>query len=138
MVANTEKKAGSGQMASQQPQRSSATVPLHLRVYQKLLDDSQTTPNSMAWQLGTNFTERMGQTMNLISSMTMAMHGIDHAGAAEFGCSFEREVFHNAPSKEVYDHAMANKTLEFYKKRQETELYIQSTGGAPSAANSTS
>ncbi|KAG6102065.1 hypothetical protein E4U14_006730 [Claviceps sp. LM454 group G7] len=137
MVSNTQKKTGSGQMASQQPQRSSATVPLHLRVYQKILDDSQTTPNSMAWQLGTNFTERMGQTMNLISSMAMAMHGIDHAGAAEFGCSFEREVFHRAPSKEVYDQAMANKTLEFYKKRQETELNIQSTGGTPSA-NSTS
>lgn len=39
--------------------------------------------------------------------------------------------------QEVYDQAMANKTLEFYKKRQETELNIQSTGGTPSA-NSTS
>ncbi|KAG6262224.1 hypothetical protein E4U48_007340 [Claviceps purpurea] len=129
--------AGSGQVASQQPQRSSATVPLHLRVYQYILDDSYTTPNSMAWQLGTNFTERMGQTMDLISNIALAVHDIGHVRAAELGCNFEQEMFHKSPSKEAYHQAMANKILDFYKKKQENESRIQSAGGTPSA-NSTS
>ncbi|KAG6150313.1 hypothetical protein E4U37_006278 [Claviceps purpurea] len=137
MVENMQQTAGSGQVASQQPQRSSATVPLHLRVYQYILDDSYTTPNSMAWQLGTNFTERMGQTMDLISNIALAVHDIGHVRAAELGCNFEQEMFHKSPSKEAYHQAMANKILDFYKKKQENESRIQSAGGTPSA-NSTS
>ncbi|KAG6137538.1 hypothetical protein E4U38_000882 [Claviceps purpurea] len=137
MVENTQQTAGSGQMAPQQPQRPPTEVPLHRIIYQTIINDSQTTPSTMAWQLDTNANERMGLTMDLISNIALAVHDIGHVRAAELGCNFEQEMFHKSPSKEVYHQAMANKILDFYKKKQENESRIESAGGTPSA-NSTS
>ncbi|KAG6187810.1 hypothetical protein E4U27_007677 [Claviceps purpurea] len=137
MVENMQQTAGFGQMAPQQPQRPPTEVPLHRIIYQTIINDSQTTPSTMAWQLDTNANERMGLTMDLISNIALAVHDIGHVRAAELGCNFEQEMFHKSPSKEAYHQAMANKILDFYKKKQENESRIQSAGGTPSA-NSTS
>ncbi|KAG6054692.1 hypothetical protein E4U17_003543 [Claviceps sp. LM77 group G4] len=131
---DVQQTAESGQMAPQQPQRPPTAIPLHQMVYQAIINDSQTT---MAWQLGTSANERMGLTMDLISNISLAVEDIGHVRAAELGCGFEQEMFHKSPSKEAYAQAMANKTVEFCKKRQENEAKTQSAGGTPSA-NSTS
>ncbi|KAG6096718.1 hypothetical protein E4U30_001273 [Claviceps sp. LM220 group G6] len=133
---DTQQTAGSGQMAPQQPQRPLAAIPLHQIVYQALLNDSQTTqstPNSLAWQLGTSANERMGLTMSLISNITLADEDTGHVIAAGLGCNFEIEMFHKSPSKGAYEQAMTNMIAAFCKKRQEHESKTQSEGGTPSA-----
>ncbi|KAG6106047.1 hypothetical protein E4U13_007593 [Claviceps humidiphila] len=133
---DTQQTAGSGQMAPQQPQRPLAAIPHHQIVHQAIINDLQTTqstPNSLAWQLGTSANERMGLTMSLISNITLADEDTGHVIAVGLGCSFEKEMFHNSPSKEAYEQAMTNKIAAFCKKRQENESKIQSEGGTPRA-----
>ncbi|KAG6034421.1 hypothetical protein E4U40_003895 [Claviceps sp. LM458 group G5] len=125
---DVQQTAESGQMAPQQPQRPPAAIPLHQMVYQAIINDSQTT---MAWQLGTSANERMGLTMDLISNIALAVEDIGHVRAAELGCNFEREMFHKSLSKEAYEQAMASKTVEFGKRRQDNESKTQSAGGTP-------
>ncbi|KAG5963118.1 hypothetical protein E4U58_003655 [Claviceps cyperi] len=133
--------AGSDQMAAQQPKQTPAVVPLHQLVYLVISRDLQTTQstlNSMAWQLGTSANERMGLTMDLISNISLACEDIDHMRVAELGWNLERDMFHKSPSKEVYEQAITSKIVELWKEREENESSkIQSAGGKPSA-NSTS
>ncbi|KAG5925343.1 hypothetical protein E4U42_004397 [Claviceps africana] len=134
MAANMQQMAGPGQMVSQQLRRNQA--PLHIQqiVYENLVANSQNPPNSLTWQASVNYNDRMGKIMDLISNVVLAMNSVDHLRAADFGCIFEREAFQKSPSKEAYDQAMANKILEFFKKRQENEPNIQNTLNANTQA----
>ncbi|KAG5991314.1 hypothetical protein E4U52_003801, partial [Claviceps spartinae] len=133
MAANMQQMAGPGQMASQQPRRSPASIPLHQVVYQNIINSSQTVANGMAWQAGVSANERMGKAMDLISNIALGVPNIDHMRAAELGCHFERDAFHKSPSKDEYDQKLASKTLEFFQKRQQNEANIQNALNANNA-----
>ncbi|KAG6022838.1 hypothetical protein E4U40_004324, partial [Claviceps sp. LM458 group G5] len=133
MAANMQQMAGPGQMASQQPRRSPASIPLHQVVYQNIINSSQTVSNSQTWQAGVNANERMGKAMDLISNIALGVSNVDHMRAAELGCHFERDAFHKSPNKEEYDQKLANKTLEFFQKRQQNEANIQNALNASNA-----
>ncbi|KAG6251237.1 hypothetical protein E4U23_000825 [Claviceps purpurea] len=133
MAANMQQMAGPGQMASQQPRRSPASIPLHQVVYQNIVNSSQTISDSTSWQAGVNANERMGKAMDLISNIALGVPNMDHMRAAELGCHFERDTFHKSPSKEEYDQKLANKTLEFFQKRQQNEANIQNALNASKA-----
>ncbi|TWU77325.1 hypothetical protein ED733_005133 [Metarhizium rileyi] len=136
MAANMQQQqmAGAGQMMPQQLRRPPANShQIQQMVYQTLLQNSQTS-NGLSWQGNVSLNDRLGKTMDLISNISLAMIGIDQYRAAEVGCIFERDIFHTMPSKEAYDQAMANKTLEFFKKRQANEPSLQNNLNANAQA----
>ncbi|KAG8416426.1 hypothetical protein J3458_007013 [Metarhizium acridum] len=134
MAANMQQMAGAGQMMPQQLRRPPANShQMQQLVYQKLLQHSQ-PPNGLTWQGNVSLNDRMGKTMDLISNIALGISNLDHVRAAEVGCDFERKVFMESPSKEAYDQNMANKTLEFFKKRQANEPNIQNNLNANAQA----
>ncbi|KAM4057118.1 hypothetical protein HRG_003965 [Hirsutella rhossiliensis] len=132
MAANMQHMAGVGQMMPQQMRKPANANQLQQLVYQTLLQHAQ-APNALAWQANVSLNDRMGKTMDLISNITLAV-GIEQIRAAEFGCNFEREAFIKSPNKEAYDQLMANKTMEFFKKRQANEPNLQNTLNAQAQA----
>ncbi|KJK77384.1 hypothetical protein H634G_07123 [Metarhizium anisopliae BRIP 53293] len=134
MAANMQQMAGAGQMIPQQLRRPT-TNPHQIQqlVYQKLLQHSQ-PPNGLTWQGNVSLNDRMGKTMDLISNIALGVANLDHVQAAEAGCEFERKTFMDSSSKEVYDQGMANKILEFFKKRQANEPNIQNNLNANAQA----
>ncbi|KAK2594946.1 hypothetical protein QQS21_007349 [Conoideocrella luteorostrata] len=126
MAANMQQMAGAGQMMPQQLRRNGAQTQVQQLVYENILRNPQPT-NGLTWQSNVSINDRMGKTMDLISNVSLALGGVEHLRVAEFGCGFEREVFLKSPSKEAYDQTLANKTLEFFKKRQANEPNIQNT-----------
>ncbi|EHK41406.1 hypothetical protein TRIATDRAFT_84787 [Trichoderma atroviride IMI 206040] len=132
MAANMQHMAGAGQMMPQQMRKPTATQ-LQQAVYQNI---QQNTPplNGMTWQSSFTVNERMGKTLELISNITLAMNTLDYSRATDFGCQFEREVFHKSPTKEAYDQAMASKTMDFFKKRQANEPGLQNSLNANAQA----
>lgn len=108
-------------MMPQQMRKPTASQ-LQQIVYQNI---QQNTPpmNGMTWQSNCSANERMGKTLDLyvlqtffwwraeiaggiltnsdprISNIALAMGGLDYNRATEFGCQFEREVFHKSPTK---------------------------------------
>ncbi|EHK15591.1 uncharacterized protein TRIVIDRAFT_196418 [Trichoderma virens Gv29-8] len=124
--------AGGGPMIPQQ-MRKPTPGQLQQIVYQNI---QQNTPpmNGMTWQSNFSANERMGKALDLISNISLAMGGLDYNQATNFGCQFEREVFHKSPTKEAYDQAMQNKTMDFFKKRQANEPTLQNTINANAQA----
>ncbi|PTB46245.1 hypothetical protein M441DRAFT_128525 [Trichoderma asperellum CBS 433.97] len=132
MAANMQHMAGAGQMMPQQLRKPTASQ-LQQAVYQNI---QQNTPplNGMTWQSNFSVNERMGKTLDLITNITLAMGTLDYSRATDFGCQFEREVFHKSPTKEAYDQAMASKTMDFFKKRQANEPGLQNSLNASAQA----
>ncbi|PHH70544.1 hypothetical protein CDD83_5411 [Cordyceps sp. RAO-2017] len=133
MAANMQHMPGAGQMMPGQMRKTANTHQLQQVVYQNLLQHSQ-PPNALTWQANVSLNDRMGKTLDLISNIALAVNGIDHIRAADYGCNYEREVFMKQPSKEAYDQSMASKTMEFFKKRQANEPNLQNTLNANAQA----
>ncbi|KAL6835773.1 hypothetical protein J3E69DRAFT_373099 [Trichoderma sp. SZMC 28015] len=99
-----------------QPKRWPAANQLQQLVYQTIMQN--TLPmDGTTWHSSFSVNERMGKALGLITNISLAMGGLDWNRATKFGCQFERE--------EAYSQAMTNKTIEFFKKRQANEGYLQ-------------
>ncbi|KAF4469947.1 gall11 coactivator, partial [Fusarium albosuccineum] len=125
--------AGAGQMMQQQQMRKANNTQLQQVVYQNLVQHTQPF-TTISWQSNVSILDRMGKTMNLITNIALAMNGFDYIKSAEYGCQFERETFHNSPTKEAYEQEMSNKIMEFLKRRQANEPGIQNALNANAQA----
>ncbi|ROT36018.1 hypothetical protein SODALDRAFT_337207 [Sodiomyces alkalinus F11] len=135
MAANMQQMAGAaGMMQRQRPQPPPTNLQMNDYLFAALQrhHDSHPWPG---WQANVPPQERLARTHNLVSNIALSHNpNVDFNKAADFALSFEREVFTKSVDKASYENAMANKIMQYFRKRQENESALQSSLQAQAAA----
>ncbi|KAH6892552.1 hypothetical protein B0T10DRAFT_547278 [Thelonectria olida] len=95
-------------------------------VYQNLVQNTQAFPG-FAWQANVPISDRLIQILNLISNPVSTTRSGEFIRNVDPSCAVERELFHNSPSKEVYEREMTKKITESSTKRPAIDRNLQNT-----------
>ncbi|KAL2201547.1 hypothetical protein P885DRAFT_26459 [Corynascus similis CBS 632.67] len=136
MAANMPQMVANGQMMLLQQQQQQQQQQQHSQqqqsrdkqiqnlVYSNLMQSMGLAPLN-SWQSGVSIGDRFAKTINLVSNTLLAYPSPDWQKFALTAIEHEKKLFLQSPDRQSYDHAMAGKTAEMVKRRQENATELQ-------------